>query len=502
MIMSEIALPSGSEPSKTTHQWAVWTILKQELLYISWALMQVALIAPIAIFIMEWARFWPTFQVTLWLLLLMLLPFNLGRFLSAFQVSKSWQLRIIFASLIGTFLITWKFLLFPTISIFDFGWFAQLTSNFAVSGSELWTKILIIFVLLIFTWWRGLSLINFKADIQRVGLMLRAGILFLIPLSLLPYQKSGFFSVMPFVLLFILSGLTAISLIRAEQVEKDRSGYSASLSPRWVITIFLTSLLIVSFSGLAALIVSGEISDVVGQWFSPLRMAIIFAAAVALSTVFYLSTPLFFVFGQLLVLLTNLFSAIFTNISERLEFSLPSNLGGLGELLPSSEEAVETTGFAIPDVVSRLLILAVMLAIIILVSSALTRRFRNAAFASREENFLSDGDIEKLESPSLGQRLLERLGFVQRWRTAASVRNIYRQMCRAAGSVGYPRAETETPFEYLKTLSEVWPNGQEESRLITEAFVRIRYGEIPETDAELQTIHKAWQKLEQTKPIS
>ncbi len=482
--------------------WAVWTTLKQELLYISWAVMQVALLAPVALFIMEWARYWPSFQMTLWLLLLMLLPFNLGRLLSALQMSKKWQLRIEFIALIATFLLTWKLLLFPSISIFDLGWFGQIASNFAVSGSQLWTKILILFVILIFTWWRGLSLINFKADIQRVGLLLRVGTLLFIPFSLLPYQRLDVLGVMPFVLLFLLSGLTAISLIRAEQVEKDRSGFSASLSPRWVTTIFLTSFLIVLASALLALIVSGEFVGVISEWFSPLKTAFWFAVAVALGTVFYLSTPLFLLFGQLLVLLTSLFSAIFTNISERLDFSLPSNLGGISELFPSSEEAIEVTSFSIPDVVPRLFILIIMLAIVILVSTALTRRFRNAFFAPREEGLLTNGEVERIDSSSLGQRVLQRLGLLRRWRSAASVRHIYRQMCQAAGSVGFPRAETETPYEYLQSLSEVWPDGQDESRLITEAYVRIRYGEIPETDEELQTIYQAWQKLEQTKPIS
>jgi hypothetical protein len=73
-------------------------------------------------------------------------------------------------------------------------------------------------------------------------------------------------------------------------------------------------------------------------------------------------------------------------------------------------------------------------------------------------------------------------------------------MCRAAAAHGYPRASAETPYEYLNTLALAWPDGQEESRLITEAFVRVRYGEVPETHDELAELEAAWRKLEQLKP--
>ncbi len=63
---------------------------------------------------------------------------------------------------------------------------------------------------------------------------------------------------MPFVLLYFLAGLTAVSLIRAEQVERERSGFAASLSPRWVGTIFATSLLVVATAAILAALLSGD----------------------------------------------------------------------------------------------------------------------------------------------------------------------------------------------------------------------------------------------------
>ena len=89
---------------------------------------------------------------------------------------------------------------------------------------------------------------------------------------------------MPYILLFFLSSLTAISLVRAEQIESENSGYSASLSPGWVGTIFLTSILIALIAGLFAAAVSGELIQVMSEWLSPVWMAALAVASLCWST--------------------------------------------------------------------------------------------------------------------------------------------------------------------------------------------------------------------------
>lgn len=69
-----------------------------------------------------------------------------------------------------------------------------------------------------------------------------------------------------------------------------------------------------------------------------------------------------------------------------------------------------------------------------------------------------------------------------------------------AADHGYPRANSETPYEYRTTLVKAWPNNMVDINTITEAFVRVRYGEIPETQDEVNKIRSAWQKLEELPP--
>ena len=80
--------------------WQAWNTLRTELLYVVWALMEIALIVPVVLTVMNWARYWPPGQTAAWLLLLMLLPFNLARLLSLLGVSKQNQQTVLAVSLL------------------------------------------------------------------------------------------------------------------------------------------------------------------------------------------------------------------------------------------------------------------------------------------------------------------------------------------------------------------------------------------------------------------
>jgi hypothetical protein len=144
-------------------------------------------------------------------------------------------------------------------------------------------------------------------------------------------------------------------------------------------------------------------------------------------------------------------------------------------------------------------VVLLMLAAIVVVALALVRVYQQAALAARDST-ASRADRADDDEPGAGRRLLERLGLLRQWRTAASIRRVYRLMCRAAAAAGYPRLEAETPYEYLPTLAQVWPENAAEARLITDAFIRVRYGELPETAEELEAIRAAWRRLEGTEP--
>jgi hypothetical protein len=78
---------------------------------------------------------------------------------------------------------------------------------------------------------------------------------------------------------------------------------------------------------------------------------------------------------------------------------------------------------------------------------------------------------------------------------AVSIRKIYANMARLAERQGFPRQPAQTPYEYLPALGLAFPDCQAEAAAITEAYVKVHYGEVPESLRELQHIRECWQQI-------
>ena len=74
-------------------------------------------------------------------------------------------------------------------------------------------------------------------------------------------------------------------------------------------------------------------------------------------------------------------------------------------------------------------------------------------------------------------------------------------MSQQATALDTPRERNETPYEYLARLFTLWPGYENEARLITRAFVKVRYGELPESKEEFEAIKQAWETLKQVKVL-
>lgn len=473
---------------------SVWAYTRHELLYLCYALVDVSLLTPLALSLMGWARYWPPEQVLLWLLLLMLLPFNLTRLMSFIGLQRAWQFRIMVVALLLTILFSWRTLLYAPAAVFDFGWLRQFGDNLAESGSLIWTRDLSIFLLVLFVWWRGLRLATRHHEINRMGLRLRLGGLIFAPIIVWFAANFLAWSVVPFLMLFFLAALTAVALVRVEQMEQEQTGNLASLNVTWVLTIMLAAVMITLTAAILATVVSGESLFFVVDWLSPLWAALQFGAAATGLTLYYLSQPLL-----------DLFAILIQGLGVVLAYILGQAGQAMRQLIPLTEEVPIPT--LTPSVTTessgsggKAIVLVLMLLAIVLVTFALARLYQQASFVARQSGRSHLKNNENEEADGGGRGLLERLGLLRSWRAALSIRRIYRQMCRAAEGAGYPRLEFQTPYEYLPTLAIVWPENTADSRLITNAFVKVRYGEVPESREELEAIRVAWRQLESTEP--
>jgi hypothetical protein len=496
-----MAMMSNSHRPSLSFLEQTWNATRHELIYLNRALMEVALITPFALAFMPWARYWSPALVALCLLLLMLIPFNLSRWLTLLKIPLSRQQLILLTALVLTTGLAMHLLLYRDYAFFSSAWMVEFYSHLAQVGHPFWTRDLAIFILVVVMWWRGTALAGREANIQHAGLVFRVGGLILAPLLIVVTYFRLPWDVTPFIFLFILASLMAIALTRAEEIEVARSGQSVAMSPRWLATIFLAALLVILTTALATAVLSGRDVHEIINWLGPFALAASFLQTAVWITLITLAYPFIYVLEFIIANAIALFQALLhllfaRNTPAEEESGIiagePDSIFDLFELLDPSQ----------PYISNRAVTLTLMIIVILLVGLALNRLFKPSPLRPQGERRLDSAAASSIAGtrPGLAQRVMQALGLWRQWQAAASVRRIYAQMGATAAAHGYPRAQAQTPYEYQALLQQLWPAGLPEIARITQAYVRVRYGEAPETAAELDEIKAAWAKLAQMEP--
>lgn len=479
-----------------------WRYLRHELLYIAWALTETALIGCLAVAVTPWARYWPVYQLGLLLFVLILIPFNMSRLLEMAQVSH-WRRQAILAGLLLPVLfVALNQLLYASSSQTGLAWLSAFYARLTQSGNPFWIRDVTVIILVTLCWARGISLTGREVDIDRLGLRLRVGALIVTPLLIALAGNQQAARVAPFVLLFFLSSLIAVALTRAEQIERDEAQRSHAMSGRWFAIVAAASLTITLIAGIFAAITGSNPLLFLNTWLGPLWLGLHFAGTVAIAAFTFVAQPFLVILDFLISALINLVQAVGTLIAGNAAPPPPTDSAPdfSGSVFDALIELL--SGGSLPRSFGNLRLILIIVVILLILITAIGL---NSAFARRRLNRREDGELwlapeDALPEANRLRRLWQRLSGSSRRRVAASIRRIYRQMCDAADACGYPRLEAETPYEYLASLSHVWPQGAPQTALITHAYVRARYGEIPETREELAQILAAWRHLLATLP--
>ncbi|MCJ7659805.1 MAG: DUF4129 domain-containing protein, partial [Anaerolineales bacterium] len=61
--------------------------------------------------------------------------------------------------------------------------------------------------------------------------------------------------------------------------------------------------------------------------------------------------------------------------------------------------------------------------------------------------------------------------------------------------LGDPRPVAQTPLEFLPTLEHTFPGREIDLEDITRAYLRVRYGELPETRQEVDQVEESWERV-------
>lgn len=299
---------------------------------------------------------------------------------------------------------------------------------------------------------------------------------------------------------FFVSGLLAMSISRAHWLTRLRGAGEPPFTWQWLGSLLILFVLVVG-GGLAM----GWLMD------SPLGhqalSGVLFLLFAAVELTYRLMLPILIVLEPWLQRLLMMIRSFLEGLPRILDPML-AGLQGQAESAPTDEPGLF---FRILIAVYEFLQLhwptvrIILLAAAVLAVLYLALRFRRMQedpdaeqdlprdagenlFGARRERGRLAGIVEAVKS--WGSAL--RRG---RLRTAIVVRRTYAQLLDLADEYGRARLQWETPLEFEGTLVGLFPQTEAEVRRITQAYVKVRYGQLEQTADMVKEVQAAWRRV-------
>lgn len=341
-------------------------------------------------------------------------------------------------------------------------------------------------------WWRGMSLAQETVRPWKAWRRFEVGILvfvaYLLVANQFPENRVG----MGWLIVFLFSGFSAVICARISYIQVQKGVARNPFDRRWTLsiagalggTLFLTSL--------AAGLITGQYRRVLDGLADLTRYAL--AAGI-----FILSIP-----GMFVAFFLERWGGVIRQwlADMRLRFQVPTPPPSFLEETYIPPEAISQNYSPLPGFVLSILFWLIVLALVALAINRLRSRLAQNRDQDLDgpESVLGPGDLRKVMRQlvqdaldSLGRRLRP----AQRYLAAARIRRIYAQLMDLSSDLNVPRPAAKTPLEFLPDLQSLFLVLAPELAEITHAYMRVRYGEFPETDEELLAVELAWQRVAQ-----
>lgn len=381
-----------------------------------------------------------------------------------------------------------------------------LDLNFAKAFNFFGSRLPITFFvapLVLLFWQRAFSLGRLYINMTAVSTQMRIGILAFFVFGALSSRtvSDQFVVVLP---LFFATSLLSTALSRSVNLKVEDDSQRARFGLTWFGFLTLVVVVIVTIGFLLAMLLSG-VDQEKASWVITGLLVLMLVMAMAR---FIINASMFLGCVGLALALT-IPSAFL--VSQILVTESESDNVGTIQGGPVVDEPAQGTGENIVadlfDFVGTSIGVGfVLLCVVIPLFFWLMMFFlRDAELFSDEDSELLDrreimADIRK----GLGNRLrrigealnlMRQFGGGRDLLAALSVRWTYSRMANLAEKRGFPRRRAETPNEYRRSLGRAFPGGEPEIRLITDAYVAVRYGELPENADQLNAIRDAFERL-------
>jgi len=341
---------------------------------------------------------------------------------------------------------------------------------------------LVLFGYNLFLWWRVSFATGQGISFHTVGFNFRIGMLIAIfgcgVLALFGGENG---SAIFYLLTFFAFGLTVSALSRLDDKAWLAEGSTGALLPWGRFVQLLSTVGITLLAALAA-----------GALLSPAAWGVYWRAM----------QPVFSIFAPVGRLLIALLGWLLIPLGMALEWLVTVLREWIGEPSPPQEIIPEPTVTDQNLLMSQLLNESSTLRYIVIIVGILLALLliwiffvRTVAALRREEEEMALPD-EPIEAGSSGERrgwrdlfgLARRYGIGRSLLAAISVQNLYANVTRLASKRGFPRPAATPPDRYLPTLEEAFPDSEMQLARLTNAYMRVHYGEVPATEEEMQQL--------------
>ncbi len=475
---------------------AVW---RDELLYVLLALMEVAWFWPLLAALAGMSGLQAAVPSVPGFLALLLPALYLARLVLSWRLDLTRSRVLVGYLATVSFLIALKLQLYGHYGWLDLAWLREALGDLLTLS---FTPTALVIAVVAYVWWRGLRLGQGRPTMGAVYYRFQAGLVGLIAALLLSNLGNTRLDVAPFIFAYFFCGLLAVAIVRLETIATGEK--RTSLGGYWLSVFLVVTITVLGLGGLAAALFSYNTLQAVIAGF--LRI---------LQPVYDLLVWLLMAIGYVIFLI--LYSIISRLLPGNPTATLTPTPAPAPDLLAEWQKQQARLVILSPALVTFLktvVLIAILALVLFVLMRTLGRRRVLGAGGVEEvrESIWSSAEFwrglrrlfQRLLDRLLGRRLGARPSYLsllekgEAYRASLSIRQIYARLLAWAAQHGLPRRPEETPYEYLGDLRRALPEATPDLRTITEAYVQVRYGDLPASADELAAVRESWERVHRT----
>jgi len=346
--------------------------------------------------------------------------------------------------------------------------------------------ILVLFFV-VWMWWRGLTLARYDIRPTTAWRRFELGLLFFMAYLFIATRLHNPAPGLAVSMLFLFSGLLAVAFARVSYVGLQKGVQKNPFDLRWSLSvggILGATVLIAAFAGG---LLSGQYRLLLDFLSSLLKLLIAIV-------IFLFGLP-----GLLVSVIVGNFLPWLLNLFRPQQIATPPEYP-IQNLAPFFSD--QTKALHLSPLFQTLCFWSLVILIVAVLIIRVRRSLTGGHFVEpvEPESLLREGDAGRLMRKAfqdVWDRLGARLRPFRRMIVAARIRHIYVQLLDLCESLGQPHHSHQTPQEFLPVMGELFSAQIQELGLLTHAYERVRYGELPERTEDVKAIEEAWARLQE-----